>query len=395
MNRSIVPEVPLWVVRGGTSTGAILRSEDVPPDRALCEELLRHVLGTPLSGEAPGNRQLGGLGRGIATSNKIFIVKAYPGTARLESTLAQLAATKSAIDWSVNCGNMSAALPLYAWSTGLVPVDDNGRFPPIEIYNTNTAKTIQGTLELREGRPVATEIPGVLGHYPRVILSLADPVGAKTGKLLPTGNASDMIDNVEVSCVDVAVPMVILRAADVGKSGLEAPHELDADAALMQRLRTIWVEAGLRMQLRRRDGSPMTAAELAASETVPKVCLVARSGNDATIVARYFTPQEAHKSMAVSGACCLAAACLIPGTVAAALVDRDRLRSAQGTYEVAIDNPAGVLRARIEADLHGEEIVIRQAAYERSAQILAHGAMPLYQASPQLTEFLQERARRG
>jgi 4-oxalomesaconate tautomerase len=291
---------------------------------------------------------------------------------------------------------MSAALPLYAWSTGLVPVDDHGRFPPIEINNTNTAKTIQGTQELREGRPVATEIPGVLGHYPRVILSLADPVGAKTGRMLPTGSASDTIEGVQVSCVDVAVPMVILRATDVGKTGLESPQQLDADKALMQRLRAIWVEAGLRMQLRRRDGSLMTAAELAASETVPKVCLVARSGNDASIVARYFTPQEAHNSMAVSGACCLAAACLIPGSVAAALVDRDSLRTGEGTYEVAIDNPAGVLRARIEADIAGDDIVIRQAAYERSAQILAQGTMPLYQASPKLAEFLWSRdARRA
>jgi hypothetical protein len=96
--------------------------------------------------------------------------------------------------------------------------------------------------------------------------------------------------------------------------------------------------------------------------------------------------------MAVSGACCLAAACLIPGTVAAGLVDRDGLHSAPGTYEVAIDNPAGVLRARIEADIRGGDIVIRQAAYERSAQILAQGRMPLYQASPQLAEFLWSRA---
>jgi len=386
-----VPRVPLWVARGGTSTGAILRAEDVPVDRGLCEELLRHVMGTPLEGESQGNRQLAGLGRGIPTSNKVFIVRSTPGLPRLESTLAQLAANRSSIDWSVNCGNMSAALPLYAWESGLLGEDETGGLPALEIFNTNTGKTSKGQLELREGRPVLTDIPGVLGRFPRVLLSLDDPVGAKTGRLLPTGVPMERFDGVDASCVDVAVPMVIMRAEDLGKSGYETPQELDADRAFYDRLRRIWVEAGLRMGLAGRDGSPMTAGQLAASETIPKVCIVARPRGDATISARYFTPQEAHTSLAVSGACCLAAACLTPGTVAAALIAGQAVRDVGGVHDVSIENPAGVLRARIEAVIRGDAISIRSAAYERSAQILVHGSMPVYGASPQLSQFLRDR----
>ena len=124
------------------------------------------------------------------------------------------------------------------------------------------------------------------------------------------------------SCVDVAVPMVIVRAADVGKTGQETPEELSRDARLKERLREIWVAAGLRMGLRRRGGALMSAAELSHSETVPKVCLVAADDCGAHINARYFTPQSPHSSLAVTGGCCLAVACLIPGTVANAVARR-------------------------------------------------------------------------
>ena len=103
-------QFPVFHMRGGTSTGLVLAREAVPEDEALLEELLRHLMGVPLVGEWPGNTQITGLGRGIPTSNKVFIVERVPGETRMTSTLAQLAAGKSQIDWSVNCGNMSAGV---------------------------------------------------------------------------------------------------------------------------------------------------------------------------------------------------------------------------------------------------------------------------------------------
>jgi len=377
-------------MRGGTSTGVVLWNEHLPEDQALKEELIRAIMGCPASGETRGNKQNTGLGRGAPTSNKVFIVsRPNSGDADIASTLAQLAADKSAIDWSVNCGNMSAALPMYALDTGLVKALPDRTV--VRIFNTNTGVTTDASVRTPDGTgfiPADTEIPGVMGQFPGVELTLRHPVGAKTGKLLPTGHPSDQVCGVEVSCVDVAVPMVILRAADVGKTGTEAPEELSRDARLKERLREIWVAAGLKMGLRRRGGSLMSAADLAHSETVPKVCLVSAAEGCANINARYFTPQAPHSSLAVTGGCCLAVACLVPGTVANAVArGLEPIGDGAGICTVAMRNPAGVLRARIGATATANGLRVTSVAYERSAQLFLRGHFPVYGASAQLREF--------
>jgi 2-methylaconitate cis-trans-isomerase PrpF len=285
---------------------------------------------------------------------------------------------------------MSAALPIYALDTGLVNASKERTV--VRIFNTNTGVTTDASVHTPEGNafiPADTEIPGVMGRFPGVELTLRHPVGAKTGKLLPTGQVSDDICGVEVSCVDVAVPMVIMRAEDVGKTGQEPPDELARDPKLKERLREIWVAAGLKMGLRRRGGVLMTANDLAHSETVPKVCLVSRCGDEANINARYFTPQAPHSSLAVTGGCCLAVACLVPGTVAHSLSrGLPSIGESSGVWTVAMRNPAGVLRARIGATATPAGLRVTSVAYERSAQLFMRGHFPVYSASEGLRAFV-------
>ena len=209
-------------------------------------------MGVALEGQVGRNAQITGLGRGIPQSCKVFIVGAsVRDDADIQSTLAQLAPTKSEIDWSVNCGNMSAALPVFAAQVGLVSLLPGTN--RIRIFNTNTGVVTHALVEMPEPeQPVAseTEIPGVMGHWPGVQLALLEPAGAKTGALLPTGNSTDTIDGIEVSCVDLAVPMVIVRADDLGRTASESPEELDADPALKARLQKLLVEAGMKMGLK-------------------------------------------------------------------------------------------------------------------------------------------------
>jgi 4-oxalomesaconate tautomerase len=222
---------------------------------------------------------------------------------------------------------------------------------------------------------------------------LNEPVGAKTGKLLPTGNAVDQIEGLDVSCVDVAVPMVIARASDFGRDVHDRIETFDTDRALMDKLRGVWTQAGLRMGLKKRNGEPMSADELANSETIPKVCLVGPPKGEGNITARYFTPQAGHRSMAVSGGCCLAAAALVPGTVAAQVARKVApLGAAFGEVAVGIENPAGVLDATIDARIVDGSVEILKAAYKRSAQILLAGQVPLYHASAELFEALLQKA---
>ena len=385
-------EFPVHYMRGGTSTGLVIWEPAAPEEESLREELLRHLMGVPLEGERPGNKQTTGLGRGPATSNKVFFAQMESTDAgpRLVSTLAQLAADHGRIDWSVNCGNMSSALQLWALDSELVEHAATGAHE-LAIRNTNTGVlTTSRMLIAADGGFATAEIPGVMGRHPGVDLFLHQPAGAKTGALLPTGSAVDTIAGVRVSCVDVAVPMVILHAADLGKTGQESVGELAADADFMQRLKAIWVEAGLKMQLRRKNGSLMSAADIAQSETIPKVCIISAARSGADLAVRYFTPQTVHASLAVSGGCCLAAATLVPGSVAHELAPK-RATSTLGEIKVDIENPAGILSTTVVASMQGDAVTIASAAYQRSAQVLLKGHVPLYAASAALRNALAQR----
>jgi 2-methylaconitate cis-trans-isomerase PrpF len=389
-------EFPVHYMRGGTSTGVVVWEPLLPKNEQLRDELLRHLMGIPQAGAHPGNRQVTGLGRGPATSNKVFLVRIEEAAKgrRLVSTLAQLASDHAQIDWSVNCGNMSSALPLWAIDTEWFEVPA-GQSCEIEIQNTNTGVlTIARMKRDEHGHFVTAEIPGVRGAYPSVDLFLQAPVGNKTGALLPTGAVLDMVAGHEVSCVDVAVPMVIVQASSFGKTGHEAISELETDHLFMATLRKIWIEAGLKMCLRRRDGELMSRAEMERSETIPKVCIVGAPRHGGNIAVRYFTPQTGHASMAVSGGCCLAAACLIPGTTAHRIATGIPPLTQQYTdVEVSIENPAGRLDATVVAAARGSQIDIRSAAYRRSTQILMRGHVPLYRASAELITALMQTTR--
>ncbi|MFZ4874396.1 PrpF domain-containing protein [Janthinobacterium sp. Mn2066] len=386
-------EFPVHHMRGGTSTGLVLWEAYLPPQQDLREELLRHLMGVPQTGAQPGNRQITGLGRGPATSNKVFIadVEQHAGQARLVSTLAQLASEHGHIDWSVNCGNMSSALQLWGIDTGLLASESFGP-QEVSIRNTNTGViTTSRMTQLADSGYATAAIPGVHGAFPAVDLFLHDPVGAKTGKLLPTGSVQDVIGAYTVSCVDVAVPMVIADAAQFGKTAQEPIRELEADAAFMAAIRSVWIATGLRMGLRRRDGALMTQDELARSETIPKFCIIGPAQAGGNLAARYFTPQTGHASLAVSGGCCLAAATLIPGTVAHAIARQVApVTGEYGEFQVGIENPAGILDTTIVARQVDGQIGILSAAYRRSTQILLRGHVPLYQASQQLQAWFRE-----
>ncbi|HTI16637.1 MAG TPA: PrpF domain-containing protein [Trinickia sp.] len=380
---------PIHHMRGGTSTGIVIWERMAPKENRVREELLRHIMGVPAEGYAPGNRQTAGLGRGSPTSNKVFfadvelIADARP---RLISTLAQLAADHGRIDWSVNCGNMSSALQLWAVDMGFIDASPGAH--AIDIRNTNTDKVMTSRMAVElDGRFAETQIPGVLGRFPAVDLVLRNPVGAKTGMLLPTGAASENIDGYLVSCVDVAVPMVIARASDFGKTAHEPLAELAGDLAFLGKAKEIWVEAGQRMRLKRKDGVPMSRDELARSETIPKFCIVGEPRFGADLSVRYFTPQSLHASLAVSGGCCLAAATLIPGSVAHDIAGKTATPGVDEVH-VAIENPAGTLETTVIVRRSEDGPTIAMAAYRRSAQVLLKGFVPLYNASAALASAL-------
>ncbi|MCZ8503238.1 hypothetical protein O9853_24320 [Vibrio lentus] len=174
---------------------------------------------------------------------------------------------------------------------------------------------------------------GVPGTGSPVLLNFLDVGGSKTGKLFPTGNVRDQVEGVEVSCLDAAVPMVHINAKDFGLAGNETKQQLDDNAELLERIESIRLSAGRLMGMGDVTGS-----------VVPKVSLLSPPTQDGHITSRYFVPQNCHASHAVTGGICVAAACMIPGTVA------HEVCQGINSETVVIEHPSGQIQVNIKVE---------------------------------------------
>ena len=217
--------IPVTVMRGGTSKGVFINHEEMPVNKSDWEPFLLDIMGSP------DQRQIDGLGGANSLTSKIAIIKKSDlEKADVDYTFAQVSISESLVDFKGNCGNISSAVGPYAIEQGIVqPVEPVTK---VRIYNTNTKKVIVAEVEVENGK-VKTEgscmIPGVPGTGSPIYLSFENGEGAVTGKLLPTGNAIDLlqtsIGTVKASIVDVGNPLVFVKAADIGLKGTELPHE--------------------------------------------------------------------------------------------------------------------------------------------------------------------------
>lgn len=343
--------IPCVFMRGGTSHGPYFDARDLPAEPNLRDRVLLAVMGSP------DPRQIDGLGGADPLTSKVAIVSpSAHADADVDYLFAQVGIEKGLVDTEPSCGNMLAGVGPFAIERGLVAAES--RETRLKIYNVNTGVTIEAVVQTPNGRVTyegETQICGVPGAAAPIVLNFLDCVGSKCGALLPTGEASELIDGIAVSCVDAAMPMVMIEAAALGLTGYET-QELEADTALMGRLETIRREAGRRMGL----GD-------VADKVVPKLALLAPPRGDGTLTSRYFTPDRLHKAHAVTGAICVAAAVQVTGTAAA------RVARHGTSSHVRIEHPSGWLEATLEVSGTGEMLEVRRAGVVRTARKLMEG----------------------
>ncbi|MGO2236116.1 4-oxalomesaconate tautomerase [Marinomonas sp. UCMA 3892] len=297
------------IMRGGTSRGPYLQISDLPQDRNACADVLLKIMG---SGH---ELQLDGIGGGNSLTSKVAMVGAstHPD-ADVDYLFAQVGIVDKTVDFAPNCGNMLAGVAPYAIETGLFPASEGTT--TVRIHNLNTGKIIHSTVQTPQGKVEYTGntiISGTNSPGAPIQLTFLNVEGAKTGKLLPTGSALNIIDSIEVTCIDAATPVVLIQASDLGKTGYETPAELDSDIEFMTRLEVIRLQAGELMGM----GD-------VSNSVIPKPILLSPARFDGTINARYFVPHKCHKSLAVTGSIAIVTACCLPGTVASKLIgDKD------------------------------------------------------------------------
>lgn len=333
-------------MRGGTSKAVVFHQGDLPADRSEWDAVFLAVMGSP----DPSGRQLDGMGGGLSSLSKVCVVgpPSRPD-ADIDYTFAQVAIRDASVDYSGNCGNMSSAMGPFAVDEGLVAAPEDGE-AVVRIHNTNTGRIIVARFPMSGGRAEtdgALSIDGVAGTAAPVRLEFVAPGGAKTGRLLPTGSACDVLDvpglgQVEVSMVDAANPCVFVDAARLGRTGTELPDVLDGDAECLAALEEIRCAASVAMGL----APDRAAARLLPS--VPKVAMVSApqeaptlSGrrlavNEMSLAVRMISIGQPHRAVPVTGSTCLAIATRIEGSVPHRL-------AAAGEGAIAIAHPSGLI----------------------------------------------------
>ena len=346
--------IPCVMMRGGTSRGPFFLASDLPGDPQLRDEVLLAVMGSP------HDYQVDGIGGANPLTSKVAIISnSRHAGVDVDYLFAQVLINEKLVDTKPNCGNMLVAVAPFAIESGFVPA----RHPEttVRIFNVNTQALVDAIVQTPNGKVTYAgdaAIDGVPGTAAPVKLNFKSAVGAVTGKLLPTGRPLDVIDGVDVSCVDMAMPMVLIPAEQLGKTGHESADELDADKALFTRMEAI----------RRKAGEMMGMGDVSRM-VVPKVGLLAAPRKGGTITSRYFVPYSCHRAHAVTGTVCVASACAIPGTVAARLTALPP--APQGV--IRIEHPSGMIAIDLDVELGQQPPVIRRAALIRTARRIFDG----------------------
>jgi 4-oxalomesaconate tautomerase len=341
-------------MRGGTSKGPFFLASDLPAEPQVRDRVLLAVMGSP------DPRQIDGLGGAEPLTSKVAIVSKSerPGI-DVEFLFAQVLIDKPLVDVSPNCGNMLAGVGPFAIERGLVkPSDPATR---VSIYMVNTGNLALATVPTPGGEvryDGATAIAGVPGAAAAINIDFLDTAGSVCESLLPTRRARDRIEGIDVTCIDNGMPVVVLPARSLGKTGYETPAELDADRDFKARLEKLRLAAGVLMGL----GD-------VSDKVVPKIALIAPAQAGGHVCTRSFIPHRCHTAIGVLGAVSVATACVMPGSVAEGIA-----RIPHGSPRVmSVEHPSGEFTVTLEVTGSGESFVVGRSGILRTARALMRG----------------------
>jgi 4-oxalomesaconate tautomerase len=350
--------IPCLFMRGGTSRGPLFQRDDLPADTATRDRVLLAVMGSPDA------RQIDGLGGGHPLTSKVGIVsRSATRGVDLDFLFAQLQPDKDTVDTTPNCGNMLAAVVPFALETGLVT--PRGGISTFRVRTLNTDMICDITVQTPDGHvryDGQARIDGVPGTAAPITINFLDTAGSVCSGLLPTGHAQDHVDvqgvgKLAVTCIDNGMPLVMLRAADLGRTGHDRVVDLNADVELKTRLEALRLHCGELMGL----GD-------VRSKSYPKMCLIAAPAHGGSIATRCFIPHVCHDAIGVLAAVTVATACVLEGSVTQGIA----AVPAGSVKRVSVEHPTGEFSVELELSDTDPHTVAR-AALLRTARLLMRG----------------------
>jgi len=343
---------PATLMRGGTSKGLFIDARDLPVDEADRNGVLLAAMGSP------DDRQIDGLGGAHPLTSKIAIMsKSDRPDADVDYLFLQVSVDKAEVSSAQNCGNMLAGVGPWAIEKGWVAAASPRT--AVRIHMLNTGGMAIAHVPIRDGQIIEdgeTSISGVPGTAAGISIDFIDLAGASTGALLPTGSRIDATHGIDVTCIDNGMPVILIRAKDLGVTGYETPNELEDNSTLKETLEAIRLEMAPKMSL----GD-------VRKKTVPKLTLLAEPKKGGLIMTRTFIPHRVHQAIGVLGAVSVATGCALPGTVAEGIANLPNSSSATKRYSV--EHPTG----GFEVDLEFAGDIVRKSALVRTARKLMSG----------------------
>ena len=381
-------KIPATYLRGGTSKGVFFRLQDLPEAAqqpgAARDRLLQRVIGSP----DPYGKQIDGMGAATSSTSKTVIVsKSARPDHDVDYLFGQVAIDSDFVDWSGNCGNLSAAVGPFAIASGFI---DAARLPAngictVRIWQANIGKTIVAHVPITDGQVQETgdfELDGVTFPAAEVQLEFLDPAdegdGDGGGAMFPTGNLVDELDvpgigTFKTTLINAGIPTIFLNAADIGYSGTELQDAINGDAAALARFETIRAWGAVKM------GLIKDVQEAAKRQHTPKVAFVAPpagytassgkpvAAGDVDLLVRALSMGKLHHAMMGTAAVAIGTAAAVPGTLVN-LAARGGERAA-----VRFGHPSGTLRVGAQARLVDGQWQVTKALMSRSARVLMEG----------------------
>jgi 4-oxalomesaconate tautomerase len=351
--------IPYMQIRGGSSKGIYFKKEDLPSDTKYRDEIILSIVGRDA-------RQIDGLGGANPLTSKVAIInKSLKKDCDVDYLFIQVVVGENRVDSSPNCGNILAGVGIFAIKNNLVDIVDDKTSVRVNMLNSdNICELVMNTPNKILQIDGDTKIDGVPGTSAPIICNYIDVAGSVCGSLFPTGNKKDVIDGINVTCIDNGMPVVLISANELGITGYESCEELSENKSLKQKIESIRLKVG-----------PMMNLGDVSNRVVPKMSIVSAAKNGGNINTRTFIPHNCHAAIGVLGAVSVASACLYDECVTNEICKLpDGLNK-----KISVEHPSGEFSVELTCEKIDNEIVIKKAGLLRTARIISKGEAYVHQ----------------
>lgn len=342
--------IPFMQFRGGSSKGLYFLASDLPSEPVERDQVILAAVGRDA-------RQIDGLGGAHPLTSKVAIVsRSTRSDADVDFLFVQVVVGENRVDTTPNCGNILAGVGPFAIEAGLIPVQ--GDSTTLRVYMLNSESLCELIIQTPDGKVSyegKAKIDGAPGTSAPVICNYLDVAGSICGALLPTGHTQDVINGIPVTCIDNGMPVVVINAQALGKTGYETCTELSNDAEFRAKLEAIRLQVG-----------PLMNLGDVTQKVVPKMTLIAPPQRGGHVSTRTFIPHTCHDAIGVLGAVSVATACILPNSVAA-----DVAVIPEGNPKhLSVEHPSGEFSVELLQDANGNVI---KSGLLRTARLLSRG----------------------